>query len=90
MASLNLSTVTPSDSSPASLLGSRSGPQLVLRIGAREVAVLIAMAGALVGAYELRDWNRRRMLAAEERKKARAKEWVKMVRRAPPQHATAG
>lgn len=79
MSSLRLAPAPAVESSPTSLLGSRSGPQLVVRIGPREVAVLAAMTGAVVAVYRLRDWNRRRMLAAEEKKKARAKEWAKIV-----------
>jgi len=55
---------------------------VVVRIGAREALVGTALCATLLAGWHLREWNRRRLLAKEERRKARAKEWARIKRRA--------
>ncbi len=71
-----------SSSSSVSSTSISSGPQLVLRIGVREAAVALSVGAAFVGVWHVREWNKRRLLAREERRKARAKEWAKMKQKA--------
>jgi hypothetical protein len=54
----------------------------VLRIGARELLVASAVGLSAVGVWHLKQWNARRLLAREERRKARAKEWARIKKKA--------
>jgi hypothetical protein len=57
------------------------GPEMILRIGLRELLVASAVGTVLLGGWHVTQWQKRRRLAKEDRKKAKAKQWETFVSR---------